>query len=518
MPPKMERTQSQSHAKRKKVQKSASKQLVGVADVGGRAKHALKHVSVERSASRAAGGRAAEARRVARTRAIVSYTFVAMGVAALMLTLAGSMLLLRSEACRNPKFTYYEEFRYRIDTETPPGGDTRLYAGSKLAFVRGGLIRHLNLTQQFGKYTIVGNDDPEEDELVIRITNRAASKADLKRLTVVDVQEVNVTDSATGVNSSKWDIQVRSNTGAALSGETSCRRADIQVVVPTTCLLDETSVLMNVTTGPLLAANLSKGSFERLTLYNGEGTIKAVDTASYRLDLDTLAGSIDADGLTAHTVFLLARGGDVGITARNVHLYGGEDKASCRVCPGGDRCPAVQELKGYQPPPEIVCDEENGKLTVDSEGGDFGLAPVVKLGRVTGGDASVIVRTGHIEAYLMACYDFAGNYTLTSTGGHTGVQVHIEPVVPGSLGDLAAAARGQMDSADHLYTLGSGSAKGTVTGAICPQSGEAEHSGVVVDGRYNLEMRAKQYGNVKIGLFEPVPSGNLKPTLQGLLE
>ena len=136
---------------------------------------------------------------MARTRAIVSYTFVAMGVAALMLTLAGSMLLLRSEACRNPKFTYYEEFRYRIDTETPPGGDTRLYAGSKLAFVRGGLIRHLNLTQQFGKYTIVGNDDPEEDELVIRITNRAASKADLKRLTVVDVQEVNVTDSATGV-------------------------------------------------------------------------------------------------------------------------------------------------------------------------------------------------------------------------------------------------------------------------------------------------------------------------------
>ena len=169
--------------------------------------------------------------------------------------------LLFSAPQRYPRNTKAEEFRYEIDF-----GATSLQKiarDGKIKKVVGPKIDVLSIEQNFGTVKFVENSDVTANEIVFRVRNRAADKYFLTRITSLLVslgqKELLVGKEASELRA---NVTLASLTSNRLSGDVKCRRADVEVEVPTACLLDETKLVANVTKGHIRSRDLSAANFE----------------------------------------------------------------------------------------------------------------------------------------------------------------------------------------------------------------------------------------------------------------
>eukprot|EP00898_Chlorokybus_atmophyticus_P002275 jgi/Chlat1/3048/Chrsp208S03300 len=185
---------------------------------------------------------------------------------------------------------------------------------------------------------------------------------------------------------------------------------------------------IQVTIGDITTAGLSNARFDVITLGNNIGTLKAQQLWANRINLNTSTGVIDASSLKSHFAFLLARDDGGYVNADNVEL--------------------------------VVCDQEEGKLTVDVRGGE---GERVSLKYIAGGSIQSKVRVGNTNLMLRACSGFAGNYTLRAPHGSK----QVEEYRPG-LDLKSAAASYQPNQQSDLYTITQQS-RTLLSGSICPQ-------------------------------------------------
>lgn len=59
----------------------------------------------------------------------------------------------------------------------------------------------------------------------------------------------------------------------------------------------------------------------------------------------------------------------------------------------------------------VECDQELGRITLDSIGAENAGQPAIDISRIAGGDISHRIRLGHTAVRLKACYDVHGTYT-----------------------------------------------------------------------------------------------------------
>ena len=132
----------------------------------------------------------------------------------------------------------------------------------------------LSIEQNFGTVKFVENSDVTANEIVFRVRNRAADKYFLTRITSLLVslgqKELLVGKEASELRA---NVTLASLTSNRLSGDVKCRRADVEVEVPTACLLDETKLVANVTKGHIRSRDLSAANFETVQVSDegGEG-------------------------------------------------------------------------------------------------------------------------------------------------------------------------------------------------------------------------------------------------------
>jgi len=199
---------------------------------------------------------------------------------------------------------------------------------------------------------------------------------------------------------------VKSRTSNELTGEITCRRSDVTIYVPTQCLLDETKIMVRVEKGDIRVRDVKNASIDTISLENQKGEIEAVGLVSYRINLNTTRGMVDALNVTGHIVFLLAQEEGGTIRGRNLTITDGDDKDSCRN--------NTYYMEGFPEEPiylrnELVCDQEPGELTIDARGGE---GDIVELDRIQGGNIYHYNKIGNTNVRLMACYDFVGKFGL----------------------------------------------------------------------------------------------------------
>ena len=137
---------------------------------------------------------------------------------------------------------------------------------------------------------------------------------------------------------------------------------------------------------------------------------------AHRLNLNTSSGIIEATDISAHHMFFLQRGDGGKISGRNINLFSGDILSTCSK--------KQFPRPGYPNDPEIriVCDQELGKLTIDSEGGDRGAEESIVINRVSGGSISSKIKVGHAKFRLKGCSDFQGVFALKGKSGSKSVK------------------------------------------------------------------------------------------------
>ena len=184
--------------------------------------------------------------------------------------------LLFSAPQRYPRHTKAEEFRYEIDF-----GATSLQKiarDGKIKKVVGPKIDVLSIEQNFGTVKFVENSDVTANEIVFRVRNRAADKYFLTRITSLLVGKE--------ASELRANVTLASLTSNRLSGDVKCRRADVEVEVPTACLLDETKLVANVTKGHIRSRDLSAANFETVQVSDeGDEGGKGFSSLSLSLSL-----------------------------------------------------------------------------------------------------------------------------------------------------------------------------------------------------------------------------------------
>lgn len=71
-------------------------------------------------------------------------------------------------------------------------------------------------------------------------------------------------------------MMLLSNTSNNLYGETSCRRADVTITIPSACLLDESKLEIRVQKGHIRTqGDITAANFDTVTLSNDIGEIMA---------------------------------------------------------------------------------------------------------------------------------------------------------------------------------------------------------------------------------------------------
>lgn len=145
----------------------------------------------------------------------------------------------------------------------------------------------LSIEQNFGTVKFVENSDVTANEIVFRVRNRAADKYFLTRITSLLVslgqKELLVGKEASELRA---NVTLASLTSNRLSGDVKCRRADVEVEVPTACLLDETKLVANVTKGHIRSRDLSAANFETVQVSDeGDEGGKGFSSLSLSLSL-----------------------------------------------------------------------------------------------------------------------------------------------------------------------------------------------------------------------------------------
>ena len=377
-----------------------------------------------------------------------------LGLGVFVLLLVGAVMLEQAESCRFPRYELEEEFRYRIDIESQK--DVVFTRGTKIVYARAGQIDQLTLEQEYGTYKIIADPDPELDTIVFKVRNRARNKGLLKRMTKfsIDTEYREIYDDETKRFERKayTDVLLYSSTSESSYGEVSCARSDIEVVIPTACLLDETKMKVNVTKGSIHSTGLAGGTFDTVTLMNDKGPISADGLSAYRANLNSSVGTITIANSTSHYLLLLIRGDGGLIDGKNLTMYPAppspESEAAKTLCRNVTR---RMPGEGDRTWVELVCDNEEGNLTVDSKGAENGGFPAITLDRVTGGNIYHKIKVGHTFMRVMSCYDFAGSYKMLSAAGNAILKVMAPP--PGapilaSGGSAPAPPGGRIGAAD----------------------------------------------------------------------
>ena len=348
---------------------------------------------------------------------------------------------------RYPRHTKAEEFRYEIDF-----GATSLQKiarDGKIKKVVGPKIDVLSIEQNFGTVKFVENSDVTANEIVFRVRNRAADKYFLTRITSLLVslgqKELLVGKEASELRA---NVTLASLTSNRLSGDVKCRRADVEVEVPTACLLDETKLVANVTKGHIRSRDLSAANFEtvqvsdegdegrkgfsslslslslshallsltlslsiRLPLLvlpcgggstraqsqkmlNKVGDIEANDLHAFKIELNTSTGTITTNNTACHTMRVNTdedRDGAI-LKIHNVTLFEGDNKNLCQEAV--DYAPGFPQTKEYEVR-TLKCETEPGVLVIDSKGAENGGRPAVVLGRIKGGNVKHKIKVGH---------------------------------------------------------------------------------------------------------------------------
>mmetsp|Transcript_25 Transcript_25/g.73 ORF Transcript_25/g.73 Transcript_25/m.73 type:complete len:504 (-) Transcript_25:242-1753(-) len=438
-----------------------------------------------------------------RLRRVVRFILLLGSVTMIACIITGAVLLEAAESCRFPRFEYTETLSYRIQTDKATLDN--IYRSGKLVTLAGGSVKTIFLSQDFGTYTIRADPDPDLTEIVFVVKNRAKDRYFLPRTTqlsaefVLDVKEIS---PEYNISKPAFNVFLHSNTSNELYGPRACRRADVTIVVPTACLLDESKLDIRVTKGHIRSegAGTEQANFDTLTLSNEVGDINAHNLQGYRVNLETSSGTLNAQNISAHYLFMLSKSNGGIIKATNVTLYSGDIKTSCK--------PVVTTKPGFPTDDpqyqstNIVCEKEVGKMTVDSRGAENGGFPAIELSRIAGGDVSHKLRLGHTKIRLKACYDFHGTFNISSVFGTKTVVAMSKPLT--ALEQLL-----ERSQEEDVYITNSNTSdtppwleiiKRTPTwthGQIyCPLGLEGEQP-------FNLEAFTNVTGNIMLEILEP---------------
>ena len=345
----------------------------------------------------------------------IGYTTLGASVCMLGLILASIILVVQVEYCRYPRHSKAEEFRYEIDSSAKEL--TKIARDGKIKKVIGPKIDELKIEQNFGTVKFVENADLAAHEIVFRVRNRAADKYFLTRISRLSVtigeKPLLVGNVPT---ETRANVTLEARTSNSLSGEFSCRRADVEVEVPTACLLDETKLVTNVTKGHITSKSLSAANFETVQMLNQVGDIEANDLHAFKIELNTSTGTISTNNTACHTMRIntdTERDGAL-LYIHNVTLFEGDNKTACvevlEYAPGFPQTPAYQVKT-------LRCETEPGVLVIDSKGAENGGRPAVTLGRIKGGNVKHKIKVGHTRLQVMGCLDFIGSYVLRTAAG-----------------------------------------------------------------------------------------------------
>mmetsp|Transcript_34806 Transcript_34806/g.82565 ORF Transcript_34806/g.82565 Transcript_34806/m.82565 type:complete len:451 (-) Transcript_34806:2851-4203(-) len=361
-----------------------------------------------------------------RARRIIRLLLVAGSVAMFGLLIAAAILLEATESCRFPRSQLVEEFTYEIDTSRT--SMEYIYTSGKRNTIRGGRIKNIFLSQAFGTYTVRADPEALLSEVRFEVSNRARDKYFLPRMTEFRAERILETRTVDGVNFTEplFNVFLLSNTSNSLYGSHSCKRADVTIIVPSACLLDETRLDIAVAKGHIKTeGDVSGANFDTITLKNDVGDITAHNLQALRVNLNTSEGTLDAKNVSAHFLFLLTRSDGGLIKAEDVKLFSADDKDSCRVVTTyKEGFPRIEKYARNT----VECDQELGKLTVDSRGAENGGRPAVSLSRVAGGNIEQKIRLGHTAIRLKACYDFYGYFNISSPFGRKTVNTLLKPL------------------------------------------------------------------------------------------
>ena len=335
----------------------------------------------------------------------------------------GSVELIEAERCRFPSNVQTEEFRYKIDNlVAAPRVET---INGKNAFATGAKLDTIRLSQGFGTYTVLANKNPLVTDVVIIVENRALDSFHLRDMTQMYVNATVGYNPITNLTEPRVILEITSSTSNTNSGTITCRRSDVTLIVPTSCLLEETKLDISLEIGTISVRDLTymnsnnqaeRVRFDTIALRGERGTISAQTVEAHRFTLNTSSGTIEATDISAHHMFFLQRGDGGKIVGRNINLFNGDILPTCRY----ENFPRP----GYPNDPErrLVCDKELGKLTIDSEGADRGTEPTIDMNRVTGGSISSKIRVGHAKFKIKGCVDFAGRFALIGKSGTKSVK------------------------------------------------------------------------------------------------
>eukprot|EP00899_Mesostigma_viride_P009185 jgi/Mesvir1/18268/Mv09537-RA.1 len=341
------------------------------------------------------------ARHLSRPRKVLKYSIVTVIAIVIAIVIVAAILLRRVEVCRFPNHARREDFRYTIRMGLTNVVEPQL-DGSKLVAATGGQLDKITLLIGYGSVEVVADPDPERQDILIQVTNRAKDKGRLGGMSTMTVSTLEVPILGSTATDTKFNLTLVADTSNSLTGASSCQRADVRVVVPSTCLMEETELFVEVAMGDITTSGLRDAPFRIITLKNEQGSIRGHELQAERLNLNTSDGTLDARAVTAHQLFMLSRR-EGKIRAKDVRLMAGSEPTSCRarfeVQPGFPEY-SIQS---------VVCDQVLGTLTVDSRGRE---GTAVQLEGVSGGHITSRVRVGETKMKLTACDGFRGNYTL----------------------------------------------------------------------------------------------------------
>ncbi|QDZ21027.1 hypothetical protein HOP50_05g35520 [Chloropicon primus] len=430
---------------------------------------------------------------------IIRSTALGISVCMLGLILASIILIVQVEYCRYPRHSKEEEFRYEISFEAT--NLTKIARDGKIKKVIGPKIDELRIEQNFGTVKFVENSDLTANEVVFRVKNRAADKYFLSRISRLHVdigQKVLLVGNKP--SELRANVTLEARTSNSLSGAFKCRRADVEVEVPTACLLDETKLITNVTKGHITSRSLSAANFETVSIVNEVGDIQANDLHAFKIELNTSTGTISTNNTACHTMRVNTdedRDGAI-LNIHNVTLFEGDNKNAC--VEATEYAPGFPQTKEYEVR-TLHCETEPGVLVIDSKGAENGGKPAVYLGRIKGGNVKQKIKVGHTRLQVMGCLDFIGQYVLRTAAGS--IKINEKTDHFRDTGFFQVALSNEAGSLVVLNTRTS--TTGTKYGTICQnqtfaQVGDRDGTNLT---NQTLEIEAEVTGDIYLDVYPP---------------
>lgn len=357
----------------------------------------------------------------------VSWGIFFLGCFLLALFVIGSILLSQQELCRYPPETKMETFSYDIDlslaqvsvlSSASVGGQTKEYS------LKGPKLEEINIDAKYATVKIVSEDSTNNTVFKIEVNNRARSQEALGTMTnwnyTIDTYNAGV--GAALVSERRAKVFLTSATNNRQTGADSCQLAEIEVIVPSQCMLLDSILKINIENAQsiLLDKSFSSASMNEIVVKNTHGVIYGNGGAGTKVTLETADGKLLVTALSGHEIFLKGTEDGVEMDASDIKLETGD--ANCyqgvAVKPGFTNEVAV-----------MICDTVPGTLTIDSQGADLGAKnAAVMLKDISGGHIVANIKVGNMRLTQTACTSFVGDYAVLTGAGKVDVLVNTAPV------------------------------------------------------------------------------------------